>query len=80
MEGSDYPTLLHQHLVERQYRPETVEFIGRACRVGRVSEQAALELLQTIEADRRATDMELSIQVVGQMALATGDFGRGRSA
>lgn len=53
----DYPRALSEHLIERQYRPETVAFIGHACRRGCYSQQGVLELLETVEADRRTTDL-----------------------
>lgn len=67
----DYPRALNEHLIDRQYRPETVAFIGHACRRGCYSEQGVLELLEAVEADRRATDDKLlaSSQCVGQVAL-----------
>lgn len=54
----NYPRALSDHLMEREYRPETVAYIGRCCRVGQMSEQAVLELLEVVEADRLANQCE----------------------
>lgn len=59
MEDRGYPRALSEHLEERAYRPETVQFIGRACRVGRISEETALDFLEALEADRVLRDAEL---------------------
>lgn len=63
METHDYQERLHDHLTDHPYRPETVAAIGRMCRVGRVSEQTALEFLELVEADHIATDAEMVAQV-----------------
>lgn len=71
----DYPRALSEHLLDRQYRPETVAYIGRACRVGRISEQTALELIEAVEADRTATDAEMMVSTAWDidMLQARGD-------
>lgn len=59
METGNFVERLHDHLTDHPYRPETIETIGRMCRVGRVSEETALAFLETVEADHRATDLEM---------------------
>lgn len=51
MRGETYPERLDNHLQDSDYSLETVNFIHRACRVGRVSEQFVLDMLQQVELD-----------------------------
>lgn len=41
------------------YRPETAEYLGHICRVGVVSAQAVIELLDVLDEDRRMNDRDL---------------------
>lgn len=49
--ADDYPHQLHRHLETGEYSDETISFVDRACKTGRISEQFALEMLQQIEYD-----------------------------
>lgn len=55
----NYKQKLTEHLESRTYRPKTVETLGHWCRVGALSEQKTLEMLELLEEDRRAADSEL---------------------
>lgn len=56
--SESFPERLNQHFDDYPYRPETVEALGRMCRVGRMSEETCLEVLETLAADRLATELE----------------------
>lgn len=53
----NYPKELNEHL--QVYRVETILAVGRMCRVGRMSEETALDFLGVMEEDRRSTDADL---------------------
>lgn len=67
MEHGDYPLRLQDHLTEHGFRPESIERLGQICRRSLMSEQSVLEVLETVEADRRATDEEM--RAAGETAL-----------
>lgn len=48
------------HQTEGVYRPETVVAFQRMVRIGRVSMETCIELLELVEYDRIATDAELA--------------------
>lgn len=49
------------HETEGVYRPETVEALRRLVRMGRVSEETCVELLELVEYDRLATAAEADV-------------------
>lgn len=55
----NYQEKLTEHLEARPYRPETILTVNRITHVGRVSAEAALEIIEALEEDRLATDSEM---------------------
>ena len=47
------------HETEGVYRPETIEALRRLVRMGRVSEETCIEILELVEYDRLATQTEV---------------------
>ena len=52
------------HETDGVYRPETIEALRRLVRMGRVSEETCIELLELVEYDRLATAAEVVEQDV----------------
>lgn len=50
------------HETDGVYRPETIEALRRLVRMGRVSEETCIELLELVEYDRLATDAEAKME------------------
>ena len=60
MEQGDYPLRLQEHLSRHGMPEQTIANIGRMCRVGTMSAQEALALLEEVEAGRNAVDQEMN--------------------
>lgn len=60
--AEDYERMFYKHLTDRQYQPETVETLSRYCRLGKVSAQTAVEIMEVLEEDSRLADSRLNEQ------------------
>ena len=60
MEHGDYPLRLQEHLEAKGMPEHTIMDIGRMCRVGTMSSQEALALLEKVDAGRREVDEALN--------------------
>lgn len=60
MEHGDYPLRLQEHLVGKGMPEHTILEIGRMCRVGTMSSQEALALLEKVDAGRKEVDDALN--------------------
>jgi len=63
MEHGDYPLRLQEHLQGKGMPEHTILEIGRMCRVGTMSSQEALALLEKVDAGRREVDEQLSGEI-----------------
>jgi hypothetical protein len=63
-EKPNYQDKLKEKLDNSSYRTETVAYIGHVCRMGRVSEQSVLSLLNILEEDARLTASEVAHDAV----------------
>lgn len=52
-ERPTYEDKLRTHMDEKPYRPETIQYLGHVCRVGNVSAQSLIGILEVVEEDYR---------------------------
>lgn len=67
-ERKTYEQKLHDKLEEKPYRPETIQWIGRICRVGHASPETIINLLDVLEEDARVSAREAKAQASGEFA------------
>lgn len=60
--SEQYPDLLRAKLESRPYSKATIEAVGRMCRVGRMSEETAVDFLDVMESDDRNIQLEAEQQ------------------